>query len=116
MHKATEEELLQEVLQQLNRAYQKDLKRLKEDRNSEIHVVNEDVSKRYKEFMKATAEKAEEYKAPTRKAFRKLVLMPMFTLAMVMASRVRRHYTHAPWFKVSTFYKMAEVHGAVSTL
>jgi hypothetical protein len=115
LHKATEEELLHEVLQVLNRAYQKDLARLEKERNADIQDVDEDTSKRYKEFMKATAEKAEEYKVPTKRAFRKLVLMPMFTLAMVMASRVRRHYSHAPWFKVSIFYKMAEVHGAVST-
>ena len=46
--------------------------------------------------------------------FRRLTCMPTLMLGLVMASRVQRHYQHAPWFWVGVFNKMVEVHGAVS--
>ena len=32
-----------------------------------------------------------------------------------MSSRIRKHYTHAQWFKISELNAMLETHGAVST-
>jgi hypothetical protein len=46
--------------------------------------------------------------------YRRLMCMSTFVFGLVQASRVRRHYLHAPWFRVSHFNKMAVVHGGVS--
>lgn len=106
MHQATEEELLQELVDELKREYLKDVKKMPDD------TEEADYYTLYPRFMGAIGEKAEAYKQ-YNSGFRKLSCMPTFTLSLVMASQVRRHYTHAKWFRMGTFYKMVEVHGAV---
>lgn len=115
MHKSTDEEQLLELLEELNKAYRTDLEKLKafkENDEGEDNKAQDDSQIQYPEFMKAIAEKADMYKQE-HAGFRKLTCMPSFVLSLVMASRVARHYTHAPWFKVATFNKMVEVHGCV---
>jgi uncharacterized protein YdiU (UPF0061 family) len=120
-YKASSEEFLLEFLEEMNRAYQKDLRQLREkDKNKESmpedlkHAnVEADSAAQYPKFMQAIARKSEEYKHEHSK-FRRVSCMPSFVLSLVMVSRVSRHYTHASWFKVSTFNQMVEVHGAVS--
>ena len=46
--------------------------------------------------------------------YRRLCSVPSFFLGLVMLSRVRRHYTQAPWFKVTTLSLMLKTHGGVS--
>jgi hypothetical protein len=106
-YKATDEELLQELIDELKREFEKDLRtktRLNKD---------EDYKIAYPLYTKRIKEKAEKFKS-VNSGFRKLACMPTFMLGMVMASRVRRHYVHAPWFKASSLVKMVDVHGAVS--
>jgi hypothetical protein len=115
-YKASTEEFLLEFLEEMNRSYQKDLRRLREESTSEKKkegAGKEDSKTRYKEFMRAIAKRSEAYKHE-KTDLRKLSCMPSFVLSLVMVSRVRGHYTHAPWFKVSIFDQMVEVHGAVS--
>ena len=107
-YKATEEEELLEMVNELRRAYMKDVSRSKEADEEEADYMNN-----FSNFMAAAEEKAEAYKQ-TNAGFRRLACMPTFTLSLVMASQVRRHYTHATWFKLGVFKEMVEVHGAVS--
>jgi hypothetical protein len=46
--------------------------------------------------------------------YRRLCCISSFFLGLVMLSRVRRHYIHAPWFKVTTLDEMVKFHGGVS--
>jgi hypothetical protein len=46
--------------------------------------------------------------------YRRLCSVSSFFLGLVMLSRVRRHYTHAPWFKVTMLNEMLKTHGGVS--
>jgi hypothetical protein len=109
LHKLTDEEKLQEILTQLKREFLKDLRKNTE-RESEEH---EDLRVKYPKYTEKLNTFAKKYKN-VNMGFRRLTLMPTFMLGLVMASRIRRHYQHAPWFRVGVFNKMAEVHGAVS--
>jgi hypothetical protein len=123
-YKCSEEERLLEFLAEMNRAYQLDLTKLREKEKDKTpvtvepgkrNVVEEDSRRQYPKFMEALKEKAEAYKYVSTE-FRKLSCMPSLVLSLVMASRVRKHYTHAPWFKIATLNQMVEVHGAVSAI
>ena len=105
--KATEEEHLQEVVDSLKDVLEKDL-RLLTDRNRD-----EDYEVIYPQFMEALAKKAEKYKSTTQ-GYRQMCCLPRFTLGLVMASRVWRHYRHAVWFRMPTLKAMVEIHGGVS--
>ena len=105
--KATDEELLQELIDELKRKFEKDVKT-----KAEL-TKDEDYRIAYPLYALKIKEKAEKFKC-VNSGFRKLACMPTFMLGMVMASRVRRHYVHAPWFKASSLVKMVDVHGAVS--
>jgi hypothetical protein len=102
--KATDEESLLEILDELKDAWELDVETLTKEEDN--------LSVMYPGFMKTVQRMAEEYKDSPR--YRKVCGVPSFALALVMASRIRRHYTHAPWFKITTLYKMLDVHGAVS--
>ena len=108
-HVATDEEKLQQILTQLKRAFLKDLRKITE-RESEEH---EDLRVKYPKYTAMLNGFSVKFKQ-VNVGFRRLTCMPTFMLGLVMASRVRRHYQHAPWFRASMFNKMAEVHGAVS--
>jgi hypothetical protein len=105
--KATEEEHLQEVVDSLKDALEKDLRVLKErNRDEDYEVI-------YPQFMEAVGKKAEKYKSTTQ-GYCQLCSLPRFALALVMASRVWRHYRHAVWFRMAPLKSMVEVHGGVS--
>ena len=106
--KATDEELLQELINKLKWEFKKDLRTKKQLNKDEDYWVT------YLLFTKCIKLKAEKFKS-VNSGFRKLACMPMFMLGMVMASRVRRHFVHAPWFKAGSLVKMVDIHGAVSS-
>jgi hypothetical protein len=102
---STGEEKLLEIICELKDAYEDDL-----GRQDEI-PKNSDAATMYPDFSKLAIEKAEEFKEEG--GFGRLLTVPSFALGLVMASRIRRHYTHAPWFNISKLSKMLEEHGAV---
>jgi hypothetical protein len=105
--KATEEEHLQEIVDSLKDSLEKDLRKLTDrTRDDDYEVI-------YPLFMEAVAKKAEKYKSTTQ-GYRQLCCLPRFALALVMASRVWRHYRHAEWFCMPKLKNMVEVHGGVS--
>jgi DNA-binding protein Fis len=105
--KMTEEEHLQEVIDSLKDALEKDLRKL------EGKSIDDDYEVLYPLYMIAVANKAEEFKGNTS-GYRQLCCLPRFALGLAMASRVWRHYRHAVWFRIATLKSMAEVHGGVS--
>jgi hypothetical protein len=48
--------------------------------------------------------------------YRRLCCVSSFFLGIVMLSRIRRHYIHAPWFKVTILDNMVKYHGGVGVL
>jgi hypothetical protein len=104
--RATPEEMLQEILDQMKDAFERDVL-------GNTCPLDEDHELMYPSCMKLIKDKAEKYKS-TNRAYRQVCLMPMFTLSLVMASRVQSHYTHAGWFKISTLNEMINVYGGVS--
>lgn len=70
----------------------------------------------FPEFTKVAKGKVEEYKGykdPHGLGYQRLCSVPSFALRLVMASRIRRHYIHAPWFKIKNLTRVLEAHGAV---
>lgn len=106
-YKATDEEYLLEIVDQLKIALMKDLRALP---NREF---NFDFQMSCPTYMEAVEAMASKYKS-VNSGFRKLALVPSFMLGLVMASRVRKHFVHARWFKASNLLKMLDVHGGVS--
>jgi hypothetical protein len=110
VYMATDEEHLQEDVYVLKDAIELDLKSLKDrDRGNE-----EDPTILYRNFMRAVKEKEEEYRDKELSGYKRLFCVPSFALGLVMASRIRRHYTHSSWFKISSLNQMLKVHGTVS--
>lgn len=103
----TNEELLLEVVAVLRDAYLKDAKELDAEARTDFSEAN------YPKFMAAAAEQAAELKDVP--GYRRLALcaVPSFALGLVMASRVWRHYTHAPWFTLTGLGTILQSHGAV---
>jgi hypothetical protein len=107
-HRATDEELLQETLDYMKDGFQSDIATLKEeDRES-----GDDYEVMYPRFMKAVKKKADKFKQDSR-GYRQICLMPTFSLALVMVSRVRSHYIHADWFKITRLNAMVDIYGGV---
>lgn len=108
MHKATQEELLQEIINELKMSYEKDAMNLSQtDREEEDYAIL------YPTFIEAVNAKAELYKQVSY-GYRQLCSIPTFALGLVMASRIRRHYVHARWFRLGTLSDMVNVYGTVS--
>lgn len=110
---ATDMEFLQEIVYPLEKAYSKDLdaaleRRIEGDEGSE----DDDSSVKWKNFSKAADEIAVEHKE--KNGYKKLFGVTSFSLSLVMASRIRRHYTHATWFRANRLTNILETHGAVS--
>lgn len=106
-YKATDEEYLLEIVDQLKIALIKDLRaRPNRDLNFDYHLY-------CPAYLRAVQAMASKYKS-VNSGFRKLALVPSFMLGLVMASRVRKHFIHASWFKASNLLKMLDVHGGVS--
>jgi hypothetical protein len=72
----------------------------------------EEYSILYPKFTEAAKNKASLFKH-VAVGHRNLCSMSTFALALVMASLIRRHYVHAPWFRMRTLTKMSKVHGTV---
>ena len=106
--KATEEEHLQEVIDSLKDELEKDIRALKEQGES----LEEDYEVLYPNFDKMVQHKADKFKQNSA-GYRQLCCLPRFALALVMASRVWRHYRHAVWFRMAKLKEMSEVHGGV---
>ena len=104
---ATENELLQEVLDELKDALEIDL-----DRTADLSR-EEDFEISYTEFMSTVNRKAVQFKQDSH-GYRQICSVPPFALALVMASRVQSHYTHARWFRLGSLTEMINVHGTVS--
>lgn len=95
-----------ELIDQVKDQYEMDLYQLDDPSK------DEDYDLKYKKFNEKAIQKATEL---TRSGpYREIFALPAFTLALVMASRVNSHYTHASWFRVSSLAKMLEIHGTVS--
>lgn len=107
---ASEEEYLQEMIDELKIEFNKDLNARTE--KGELLGEDEDYAE-YEDYSKLLKAKAELFKG-VNSGFRKLACTRVFMLGLIMTSRVRRHYVHSPWFRVSSLAKMVEVHGAVS--
>ena len=104
---ATEEERLQEIVEEMKYAYMKDM------RDKSITYVGDDYEKRYPKFLAVVKEKADLYKGMNQ-WYRQLCCLPSFALGLVMVSKIKRHYTHSNWFKQSKLGVMIEVYGGVS--
>ena len=108
---ATEEERLFEVVLVLGDAYEYDLADAEAKAGAKGRKKFASVSD-FPKFGQAVKQKAIEYKEVA--GYRRLCSAPSFTHGLVMAARVKRHYTHAPWFKIQTLLEMLASHGAVS--
>jgi hypothetical protein len=109
-HEASEEEFLQEMIDELRIEFNKDL----EARTAKGEVLGEDEDYgEYDNYSMLLKAKAELFKG-VNSGFRKVACTKVFMLGLIMTSRVRRHYVHASWFRVPSLVKMVEVHGAVS--
>ena len=106
---STDEELLQEIIDRLKIQLLKDIENLPSIEEYEDYRYKD----RFPEYTKAIEAMADKYKS-VNGGFRKLALVPLFMLALVMASRVQRHFVHASWFRVTPLLKMVDVHGGVS--
>jgi hypothetical protein len=108
----TDEELLQEIVDELKDTLEEDLAILKDaDRE-------EDFNFKYPLFVEKVGEKAKVLKDLPKVAtgYRQICCLPSFALSLVSASRIPSHYTHAPWFKLGHLTEMVGVYGAVSVL
>lgn len=106
MQLATQEELLLEIVAHLRDAYEKDI----QNQGQQGKYI--DASIHFPLFMEMAKMKSEEFKE--NRSYGRLCSVPSFALGLVMASRIRRHYTHASWFNITTLTKMLISHGAVS--
>jgi hypothetical protein len=103
--KATEEEIVLDVVDELRLVFESELLKVK-DRSNDFEV-------NFPKFVELAMMKAEQYKAKGNYGYRKLFCLPSFMMGLVMAARIRRHYMHAPWFRAMNFVRMVEVHGGV---
>ncbi|KAH9025765.1 hypothetical protein EDB84DRAFT_1563963 [Lactarius hengduanensis] len=105
---ATDEERLIEIVDELKDAYEEDVRHRKD------RAKNLDAAALYQTFMKKAKIRADAFKdSRDRGGHRQLCSVPSFALALVAASRIRRHYTHARWFRVADLVKILESHGAL---
>jgi hypothetical protein len=107
--KATEEEFLLEIVDHFKDAFLVDHGKVKPRNRSDDYEVL------YPTFMEQVKVKADQFKRNTT-GYRQICCIPRFTLALVMMSRVRSHYTHANWFRIGQLKTMIDVHGGVSGL
>jgi hypothetical protein len=65
----------------------------------------------YPSFSKELKTKSNEFKQEND--YRRICCVESFMLGLVLISRARRHFTHAPWFRISALSAMIDVHGGV---
>jgi hypothetical protein len=109
---ASEEEFLQELIDELKIQFNEDL----QARTAKGDSLGEDEDYADYEGYSTLLKKKADLFIGVNSGFRKLACTKVFMLGLVMTSRVRRHYVHAGWFRVNSLAKMVEVHGAVSDL
>jgi hypothetical protein len=102
---ATEEEKLIEIVVELQDHLHVDLDTVRTDPDED----NLDIL--YPTFAQELQLKVKQFMGEG--GYRRLCSVSSFFLGIVMLSRVRRHYLHAPWFKVSKLDAMLECHGGV---
>jgi len=104
-YKATEEEKLIEVVNELTYHLEEDLSRgLEADGQDILSVL-------YLKFCEAVKVKAEQFKED--KGYRRLCCVPSFILGLAMAGRAGRHYKHCSWFTIGTLSSMLGEYGGV---
>jgi hypothetical protein len=108
--RATDEEHLLEIVDELRDAYEKDLAQMQ---GQSGRIRDDGDIKQYKYFVRAASTKAELCKEITERGYSRLCSVPSFAHGLVMASRIPRHYTHAEWFTVKKLNCMLDMHGAV---
>lgn len=124
--KITEEELLQEIVDGFKDAFEEDDKKLlrryaerdaitqgQVPSTAELLDMEEDYDVRYPTVFVDIAKKAELFKGNSS-GYRQICALPRVALGLVMASRIRSHFTHASWFRISSLRDMVKVHGGVS--
>lgn len=104
--KATDEEKLIELVVELKDQLVIDLQTPPSD------LDEDDPRVLYPKFSSALAVKAQRFVGEG--GYRRLCCVSSFFLGLVMLSRVRRHYIHAPWFRVMMLNEMLKHHGGVS--
>ncbi|KAI0261575.1 hypothetical protein BGY98DRAFT_1104417, partial [Russula aff. rugulosa BPL654] len=104
-HHASEEEKLQEIVDQMKDSLEEDLRKRKEH-----SLQHEDFENKYPRFKETAKLKADLYKQ-TSIGYRQICCVPSFALGLVMASRVQNHFTHAPWFRLGILKDMVDVYG-----
>jgi hypothetical protein len=104
---ATEEELLQEVVDEFKDSFEVDLASMEDPLREEEFKI------KYPRFMDAVNNRAERFKQKSS-GYRQICCMPSFVFGLVMASRIPTHYTHASWFRLTALTDMIDVHGTVS--
>lgn len=65
----------------------------------------------YPSFSEELKNKSNEFK--DTKDYRRICCVESFMLGLVLISCARRHFTHAPWFRVTPLSAMIDVHGGV---
>jgi hypothetical protein len=125
--KVTEDEELQQYVNELKHEFEKDLRDnllLEEEKRERAREGGGDGDGDGKDEDKDEQPKFPKYRARLKlitddfgkvnTGFRSLMSMPNFLVGLMMASRVGRHYLHCSWFKVTSFNRMMDVHGSVS--
>jgi hypothetical protein len=115
MLKASEEDMLDEIVAMLRDRYEEDLKDGQqegpEEQDEHEEEDEQEVAVAYPKFAKAAKTTASDVKLVA--GYKRLLAVPAFTLALVMLTRVHRHFRRATWFKVGPLGQMLESHGAV---
>lgn len=123
----TEEEFLQEIIDCFKDLFEEDDKKLLLRRTKKIKDAeekgrslddlddedNNDYDLKYPSVFNEIAIKADQFKGNSS-GYRLICVLPRVAFGLVMASRLRSHYTHAPWFRIGPLKEMVQVHGAVS--
>ena len=104
--RATDEEKLIEVMDELTDYLEEDIGRgLEADGEDMLNVL-------YPKFCEAVKVKAEQFKDD--KGYRRLCCVPSFVLGLAMSGRVARHFKHSPWFTIGRLGEMLGDYGGVS--
>ncbi len=110
---ASPEERLLDIVVELRDTYEVDMEKQAEC-SERGNLKDLDAHVLYPQFMKVVKLKTEELKEAPDKDYRRLCSVPSFALGLVKASHIRRHYTHASWFKTEKLGEMLGSHGGVS--
>jgi len=108
-YKATEEEKLVEIMNELTDYLEVDCRRELDAEEDELEVL-------YPGFFDKVKLKADMFKEDRGKGYRELCCVPSFVLGLAMVGRVGRHYMHCSWFNVTRLGNMVGSYGGVSVV